>query len=177
MEFIPSTAKIFLWQEMTSLDSKFLPLADFFLWQDILSCDRNCHPVTEDFLLWQGISFCDLKCCPVIGNFLMTQEISSWTGNSFIWPEISSCDREFLSVTTNFFPGQEISSFGTKLPTQNFYPGQEILQNCITLIWKCNKSVWFFVIYKNGNKSAWYLFKKFAWEFKASWQDFCHLAS
>ena len=85
------------------------------------------------------------------------------------------CDRKFLPVTGNFFLRQEISSCGTKFLTQNFFPTQDISAIFHPYDIKSRlKCVIFGYISKSRQKYVNFA-QNFAWEFKASQQDSCHL--
>ena len=147
-----------------NITTNHIPITNIFLWQEISSCDRKFLPVTGNFVQWQERSSCNRKFLNVTRNFFLSVSVR---GNFFHWQNISSYDRKFLYVTGNFFMSQEISSWNRKsLLVATFHPSD---------IKSRQKCVIFGHISKSRQKCVIFA-QNFAWDFKASWQDSCHLA-
>ena len=147
-----------------------------FLWQDISSCDKKFLHLTKNFFQWKNFFF------TVTENFVQWRERISFNRKFllfFLWQGISSCDRKFIPVTRHFFLWQKISScdsrFLKKYLAINIFPGQDIsgiFYSSDIKPWQ--KWVIFGYISKSQQKCM--IFgQNFAWGFKASFQDSWHL--
>ena len=60
---------IYLWQEISSYDKKYLPATrNFFVWQEINAFDKWFLPMTINFFLWKLITCSAKKFLPVTKN-------------------------------------------------------------------------------------------------------------
>ena len=60
---------IYLWQEISSYDKKYLPATrNFFVWQEINAFDKRFLPMTINFFLWKLITCSAKKFLPVTKN-------------------------------------------------------------------------------------------------------------